>query len=129
MVTNLATALPQIANELLTRLKLCPGRLIAIKIADQANPERNIIEVIAVHVTSIDLTPPPIADFDLSVTRRSAVADHEMVGETVLHVPNMPMIVIKHSRVALPRSAVMHDDELPRRIPPVCRRAIDLSAD
>ena len=64
-------------------------------------------------MTAVDLAPPSIADFDLAVAGRCAVPDNEVIGETVLHAPNMLVVIIKHTRIALPRAAVMHDNELP----------------
>jgi hypothetical protein len=67
---------------------------------------------IAVHWRH-DLAPPAIADFDLPVARRSAVADYEVVCKPVLHPANVTMVVIKRTRIALPRAAIVHDNELP----------------
>ena len=50
-----------------------------------------------------------------------------MVGESVLHSPNVPVIVIEGGRVSLTRAAVVHNDILPARARD--RRAIDLIAD
>jgi hypothetical protein len=36
-----------------------------------------------------------------------------MIGETVLHPANVPVVIIEHTRIALPRAAVVHDNELP----------------
>src|SRR6266487_2156235 len=61
-----ATAtLSQIADEFLTSVELLACWLIPIEIAYQTNAERDIVEIIAVHVAAIDLTPPAIPDFDL----------------------------------------------------------------
>ena len=46
-----------------------------------------------------------------------------MIREPVLHPTDMPMIIIEHTRVALPRAAVVHDNELPAM--PFHRRAPD----
>ena len=62
-----ATALPQIADQFFTRVELCARRLVSIKIAYQTNAERDVIQIIAVHVAAVDLTPPAVADFDLAV--------------------------------------------------------------
>ena len=63
-----AAAVSQIANEFLTCVKLCARRLVSIEIAYQTNAERDIVEIIAVHVAAIDLTPPAIPDFDLPIS-------------------------------------------------------------
>ena len=120
---SVAATFAKIADEFFARVELRPRWLVAIKIAYQTNAERNVVQVIAVHVTAIDLTPPAVAHFDLSVAGRSAVADHKMVGKTILHPADMPMIIIKNARVPLPRAAVVHHDELPAA--PFHRRASD----
>ena len=64
-----ATAtLSQIADEFLTSVELRACWLITIEIAYQTNAERDIVEIIAVHVAAIDLTPPAIPDFDLPIS-------------------------------------------------------------
>ena len=68
-----------------------------------------------------------IAHLDLAIPRGRAVADDKVIRQSVLHVPNMAMVVVEHAGVALPRSAVVHDNELPRRVSPVRRRPIYLS--
>jgi hypothetical protein len=73
------------------------------------------------------LAAPAIAYFDLAVAGRGAVADDEMISETVLHPPDMPMIVVERCGIALPCPAVVHDNVLPTTRHD--RRTIDLRAD
>ena len=120
---DLAATFSQVADEFFARIELRARWLVAIEIADQTNAERNIVQVIAVHVAAIDLASPAIAYFDLTVAGRSSVADHEMVCQPVLHSANMPVIIIKDARVSLPCTAVMDNDELPTT--PFHRRASD----
>ena len=108
-----AAALSQIANELLARIELRARRLVPIEIAHKTNAERDIVQIIAMHVTAINLTPPAIAHFDLAVTSGCAVADDEMIGEAVLHPTNMFVIIVKDTRVTLPGAAVVHHNKLP----------------
>ena len=108
-----AATFAQVTDELFAGLELRARWLVAIKIADQTNAERNVVQIIAVHVAAVDLTPPTIAHFDLAVARGSAVANHKVVRKTILHPANVPMIIIKSARVSLPRTAVVHDNELP----------------
>jgi len=62
-----AAALSQIADQFLARVELRARGLVPIEIAHQTNAERDIVQVIAVHVAAVDLTPPAIADFNLAV--------------------------------------------------------------
>ena len=64
---GLAAALSQVANEFLARVELGARGLVAIEITDQTDAERDVVQVIAVHVATVDLAAPAIADFDLAV--------------------------------------------------------------
>ena len=108
-----AAALSQVTDEFFARVELRARWLVAIKIAYQTNAERNVVQIIAVHVAAVDLAPPTIAHFDLPVARGSAVANYKVVRKTVLHPANVPMIIIKNARVSLPRAAIVHHNELP----------------
>jgi hypothetical protein len=110
---SLAATFSQVADEFFARVELRARWLVAIKIAYQTNAERNVVQIIAVHVAAVDLTPPAVAYFNLAVARRSAVADHKMIRKTILHPADASMIIIKSPRVSLPRAAIMHDNELP----------------
>src|SRR5438094_8775861 len=120
---DLAATFSQVADEFFARIELRSRWLVAIEIADQTNAERNIVQIIAVNVAAVDLAPPAIAYFDLTVTGRSSVADHEMVCQPVLHPANMSVIIIKDARVPLPCTAVVHHHDLPTT--PFDRRASD----
>ena len=120
---DLAATFSQVADEFFARIELRSRWLVAIEIADQTNAQRNIVQIIAVHVAAVDLTSPAIAYFDLTVAGGSSVADHEMVCEPVLHSANMSVIIIKDARVSLPCAAVVHHNELPTT--PFHRRASD----
>ena len=109
----LPAALLQIPNQLLARFELRAGRLVAIEIAHETNAEPDVVHIIAVHVAAVNLAAPAIADFDLAVARRGPVSDDEMVGQAIPHAPNLAVIIIESSRVALPRAAVVHDDKFP----------------
>src|SRR5262249_22158953 len=110
---GLAATVAQVTDQFFTRVELRARWLVAIKIPYQTNAERDVDQIIAVHVAAVDLTPPTIADFNLAVARGSAVADHEVVRETILHPADVPMIIIESARVSLPRAAIVHDNELP----------------
>lgn len=110
---RLAAAFAEIANQFFARLELRASWLITIKIAHQANTQGDVVQVIAVHVTAINLASPSITHFDLTVTCRGSIADNEMVSEAILHPPDVPMVVIEYARVSLSGTAIMHDDELP----------------
>src|SRR5256885_13527015 len=92
------TALLEILDQFFTRLQLRARRLVAIEIADETNPEADVVHVVAVDVAAAHLFYPAIANLDLAGACRSAVPDDEMIGETVLHSANMPMIIIEHAR-------------------------------
>ena len=62
-------ALSQVSDQFFTGIELCLRRLTAVEVADQTDSERDVVQKIAVNMTTIDLTPPPIAYFHLSVAR------------------------------------------------------------
>src|SRR5437660_8482796 len=64
---DLAATFSQVADEFFARIELRARWLVAIEIADQTNAERNIVQIIAVHVAGVDLASPAIAYFDLTV--------------------------------------------------------------
>ena len=103
----------QIFNQLFAGLELGARWLIAIEISDKANAEADVVHVIAMDMAAAHLPNPAIADLDLAVSRRSAIADHEMIGEPVLHSPDPAMVVVKHLGASLPRPAVVNNDEFP----------------
>ncbi len=113
VIVDLAATLPQVADQFLAAIELSARRLVAIEIADQANAERDVIQIIAVHMPAVDLPAPAIAHFNLAVAGRCPVADDKVIGEAVAHAANISMVVIEDARVALPGAAVVHDNELP----------------
>lgn len=118
-----SAAVLQILDQLFTRFELRPRRLVAVEIADETNAEPDVVHVIAVHVAAAGLADPSIADLDLTVPRRSPVADDEMIREPVPHPANAAMIIIEDLGASLPGAAVVDDDELPAV--PLHRRAAD----
>src|SRR5437762_892521 len=105
----------EILDQLFAGLELRPRGLVAVKIAHETNAEPDVVHVIAVDMAAAHLVHPAIADLDLAVPRRGAVADHEMIGEPVSHPADVAMIVIEDARAPLPRAAVVDDDEFPAR--------------
>ena len=105
--------LPQIIDQLFARLQLTARRLTAIEIAYQTNAERDVVEIIAVHMATVNLAPPAIADFDLAVAGRGSISNDEVVGQSIPHSTDLSMIIIESSCVSLTCPAVVHDDEFP----------------
>ena len=110
---RLAAPLPQITNQFFARVELRASRLIAVEIPDQTNSERDVVQEVAMHMSAIDLPSPTIADLNLAVASRSAVADDKVIRETIFHPAHASMVIIEHARVALSRAAIVDDDEFP----------------
>ena len=108
-----AATIPQIPNQFFARIELSAGRLIAVKISDQTDAERDVVQEITVDMAAIDLPAPSIAHFDLPVSGRSAVTNDKMIGKTILHPANVAMIIIKDAGITLASAAIVHDDEFP----------------
>jgi hypothetical protein len=113
VIVDFPATFPEIANQLFAALELGACRLIAIEIAHQTNPKRDIVQVITVDVPAIDLTPPTITHFDFAIAGRSTIADHEVIGQTVSHSAHVSMVIIKNACVSLTRAAIVDDDKLP----------------
>lgn len=60
-------AVSHIANEFLERGELCGSRLAAVEIADKANAEGNVIEMVAGHMSAVDLSFPTGTDFNFAI--------------------------------------------------------------
>jgi len=127
MRVDFSATFAQVTNQFFACFELATRGLIAVEITDETNTERNVVQVIAVDMTAVDLAPPTIADLDLTVAGGGAVADDEMVSQSILHPAYVTVVIIENARAALPGPAVMHDDELPAT--PHHRRAIDFAAD
>ena len=117
-------AFAQVINQLFARFQLAARWLVAIEIAHQTNPKRDVVQVVAVDVSALNLPAPAIAHFDFSVASGSPISDDEVISQPVLHSANVTMVVIEDARASLPRAAIVDDDELPS--PPQHRRAINL---
>lgn len=84
--------------------------------------------MIAMHMATVDLPAPAVAHFDLAIPGGCPVTDDEMIGQPILHMPDMAMVVIEDLCVPLARPAVMHHDEFPPWIAAIGRRPIDFRA-
>jgi len=126
VVANFSATLPEIADKLFAAIELSASWLVAIEIANETNSESDVVQIVAVDVAAVDLASPTVSDFNLSISGRSPVADHEMVSESVLHPSKMAVVIIKGGGVSLTSSAVMNHDVLPAA--PGHWSAVDLSA-
>ncbi len=113
LAVNLADTSPEIADQLVQGFVLGFCGQIAIEIADEADADGNIVQIVAMNMASVELANPAISDFDLTVSRRRAISDHEMVSQSIWHFADMPMVVVKDARITLARTAVMNDNVLP----------------
>lgn len=127
MRVDFSAAFPQVVDQFFARLQLAPGRLIAVKISDQTNTQSDVVQIIAVNVAAVNLPAPAVANLDLPVSGRCAVAYDEMICQAVLHPSHVPMVIIENASTTLTRSAVMHDNKLPAA--PHHRSAIDFISD
>lgn len=110
---DFAAALAQIFYQLFARFQLTRRGLTSVEIADQTDTQRDIVQIVAVDVTAIDLPPPTIAHLDFAVSRGSSITNNEMISQPVLHSSHVAMIVIENACAPLLRAAVVHDDEMP----------------
>ena len=90
--------------------------LIVIVVANQADTEGDIIEVVAMHMAAVDLALPAIANFNFAITRGGAIAYDKLVSEAIGHFTDMQMVILEGLGVALACAAVM-DDDIPPPVP------------
>lgn len=108
-----ADTVAQVGDQLLQSSHLGLRRKIPVEIPHKADSEGNVVEVVAGDMPSIELRRPAMPDFDLSIPGAVPVADHEVVGKTIHHMPHTQMVDVKDSGVSLPSAAVVDDDILP----------------
>lgn len=113
MTIDFPAPFAQIPDQFFTCFQLTPGGLVTIEIAHQTNTERDVVQIIAMHVTTVDLASPAVADLDFAISGGRSVADNKMIGQTVLHPPNVAVVVVEDARVPLTSSAVVDNNELP----------------
>ena len=117
---DLPTALAKVTDQFFATIELSLGGLVVIEIAHETNAERDIVQIIAVDMTAINLVPPAITHFDLSISGGGPVSDDEVVGQSVPHSTDMPMIIVEHTGISLSRSTIVNNNELP---PPALDRS------
>ncbi len=108
-----ADTIPEVGNEFLERPNLGLGGPVTIEITDEADSERNVIQVVAGDVASVELCRPAVTDLHLAVSRTMSVANNEMVSQTVLHVTNTEVVDVKDPRISLTGAAVVDNDIFP----------------
>ena len=114
-LTSLRFANPvaQIGDKLFQSSDLGLGGGVAVEVTDEADTQGDVVEVIARHVTPVDLALPSVAYLDLPVAGAVSVTDHEVVGEAVLHVPDTLVVDVEDPGVSLARAAVVDHDVFP----------------
>jgi len=117
----------KIGDQLVESPDLGLGGLVTVEVADQANAERNVIEVVARDMSAVELSRPPVTDLNGAVSRSVTVPDHEMVGEAILHVADPEVVDVEDPGIPLPCAAVVDNDVFPAS--PANSSSIDGSPD
>ena len=68
MTVDFADPPSKISNQFVQGVVLSSGGKITIKIAHQANTDRDVVEIVAVYVSAGELNDPSIANLDLAVS-------------------------------------------------------------
>src|SRR3954471_21290698 len=77
------------------RCRALPGRgHFPVEVTDKANSERDVVQVVAMHVPAIDLAGPMAPDFDLAIPGGGPIPNDEMVGQPIHHLAHVPVIVL-----------------------------------
>ena len=64
---HFADPAPEITDQLIERFIFRLGRQVPIEVPHQADADRDIVEIIAVNVSAVQLPDPTVADLDLTV--------------------------------------------------------------
>ncbi len=110
---RLPDPVPEIADQLVKCSDLRLGGQVTVEVADQTNAERNVIEVVARDMSTVELSRPPVTDLDGAVSRSVTVTDHEVVGEAILHVADPEVVDVEDPSIPLPCAAVVDNDVFP----------------
>lgn len=108
---------PQVTDQFVEGCELPFRRRPFVEIASKTNAERDVVQVIRGHVSAVNLASPAGTDFDLAIVSAAPVANHEMIRESVLHVPCTPMVIIVGPCIARGGAAVVDDDVFPASAP------------
>ena len=108
-----ADSIAQVRDEFLKGPDLGLGRGVAVEIAHEADAKRDVIEVVAGDMASVELGGPAVTDLDLAVAGAMSVANNEMVGEAVFHVADAEMVNIENTGISLTGAAVVDNDVFP----------------
>ena len=93
-------------------LQLLAGGALDLEIPDEADADRNEVELVVFDVPALELLGPAGTDLDLTIAGVDAVANDEVVGEPVLHSAFAVGASIGFG-VAFFNGAVVSDDGLP----------------
>src|SRR5204862_8177732 len=83
LALNFADLAAKVIDEFRERVELRLAGLAVVEIADEADADGDVVQVVAVDMAALNLPVPSVADFDGAVLRRGAVADDEMIREAV----------------------------------------------
>ena len=93
-------------------LQLLAGGALDLEIPDEADADRNEVELVVFDVPALKLLGPAGTDLDLTIAGVDAVANNEVVGEPVLHAAFAVGASVGFG-VAFFDGAVVRDDGLP----------------
>ena len=113
MSLGFAHAIPQVGDKLFKCPDLGLGRSVAIEVADKADAERDVIEIVTGDMASVELGRPAVSCLDLTISRSVAVPDHKMIGQSIFHVADAEMINVEDPCISLSGAAVVNDDIFP----------------
>ena len=76
---HFADTAPEIADQFVKRLVFSLGWQVSVEVANEADAKRDVVEIVAMHVSAVELAGPSVPDLDLTVPRRGAVANDEVI--------------------------------------------------
>ena len=105
----------EVINEFIERLDLFWRGVSFFETSDETDSQCNFILGIAPEMASGILIRPARPNFDFSIAAPIAITDYEMISQPVLHVFDLPMVIIKGFGAAEFGGAAVNHDHFPTR--------------
>ena len=110
-------ALQQGTGQILQTAQLLRRRRRLVEIPDEADAKRDLVLRLAAQMPAVELFLPAIAHGDFAVAHAVAIADDEMVGKPVFHVPDFSVVGIHAFHRPGIHVTVVNHDILPPALP------------
>ena len=105
----------EIIDEFVQCLDLFGGGIAFFKTSNQTDAQRDLVLGIAPQVSSGILIRPTWTNLNFAIAAAIAIADHKMISQSVLHVFDVSMVIIKRPGAAEFCGTAVEHNHLPSR--------------